>query len=90
MPTSKMAITLDIELLKKLDRLIEEEAFLSRSRAIQEDCHLLDLLPLLRPLSATAANEYTSASPSHGRKATSRFRPPCADRESAPRSDLQA
>jgi metal-responsive CopG/Arc/MetJ family transcriptional regulator len=36
MPTSKVAITLDEELLKKLDRLVEEEAFPSRSRAIQE------------------------------------------------------
>jgi metal-responsive CopG/Arc/MetJ family transcriptional regulator len=36
MPTSKVAITLDEDLLKKLDRLVEEEAFPSRSRAIQE------------------------------------------------------
>ena len=36
MPMSKVAITLDKELLKRLDRLVEEEAFPSRSRAIQE------------------------------------------------------
>ena len=36
MPMSKVAITLDEDLLKKLDRLVEEEAFPSRSRAIQE------------------------------------------------------
>lgn len=36
MPTSKVAITLDEELLKKLDRLVAEEKFPSRSRAIQE------------------------------------------------------
>jgi metal-responsive CopG/Arc/MetJ family transcriptional regulator len=36
MPMSKVAITLDEELLKRLDRLVEEEAFPSRSRAIQE------------------------------------------------------
>jgi metal-responsive CopG/Arc/MetJ family transcriptional regulator len=31
-----VAITLDEDLLKRLDRLVEEEAFPSRSRAIQE------------------------------------------------------
>jgi len=36
MPKSKVAITLDEDLLKKLDRLVEEEKFPSRSRAIQE------------------------------------------------------
>ena len=36
MPMSKVAITLDEEVLKRLDRLVEEEAFPSRSRAIQE------------------------------------------------------
>jgi metal-responsive CopG/Arc/MetJ family transcriptional regulator len=36
MPTSKVAITLDEETLKKLDRLVGEEKFPNRSRAIQE------------------------------------------------------
>ncbi len=36
MPTSKVAITLDEETLKKLDRLVDEEKFPNRSRAIQE------------------------------------------------------
>jgi metal-responsive CopG/Arc/MetJ family transcriptional regulator len=36
MATSKVAITLDEETLKKLDRLVEEQRFPSRSRAIQE------------------------------------------------------
>jgi len=36
MPTSKVAITLDEDLLKKLDRLVKQEKFPSRSRAIQE------------------------------------------------------
>jgi metal-responsive CopG/Arc/MetJ family transcriptional regulator len=35
-PTSKVAITLDEETLKKLDRLVGEEKFPNRSRAIQE------------------------------------------------------
>ena len=36
MPTTKVAITLDEETLKKLDRLVGEEKFPNRSRAIQE------------------------------------------------------
>ena len=36
MPTSKVAITLNEETLKKLDRLVDEEKFPNRSRAIQE------------------------------------------------------
>ena len=36
MPTSKVAITLDEDTLKKLDRLVGEEKFPNRSRAIQE------------------------------------------------------
>ena len=36
MATSKVAITLDEELLKRLDKLVDEEKFPSRSRAIQE------------------------------------------------------
>ncbi len=36
MATSKVAITLDEELLKRLDRLVDEKKFPSRSRAIQE------------------------------------------------------
>jgi len=36
MATSKVAITLDEELLKRLDRLVDEKRFPSRSRAIQE------------------------------------------------------
>jgi len=36
MPTAKVAITLDEELLKKLDRQVEEGKFPNRSRAIQE------------------------------------------------------
>lgn len=36
MATSKVAITLDEELLKRLDRLVVEKRFPSRSRAIQE------------------------------------------------------
>lgn len=36
MATSKVAITLDEELLKRLDRLVDEQKFPSRSRAIQE------------------------------------------------------
>ena len=36
MSTSKVAITLDEELLKKLDRQVREGKFLNRSRAIQE------------------------------------------------------
>jgi len=35
-PTTKVAITLDEETLKKLDRLVGEEKFPNRSRAIQE------------------------------------------------------
>jgi len=35
-PTSKVAITLDEETLKKLDRLVDEEKVPNRSRAIQE------------------------------------------------------
>jgi Arc/MetJ-type ribon-helix-helix transcriptional regulator len=36
MPTSKVAITLDEELLKKLDRQVREGKFPNRSRAIQD------------------------------------------------------
>jgi len=36
MSTSKVAITLDEELLKKLDRQVREGKFPNRSRAIQE------------------------------------------------------
>ena len=36
MATSKIAITLDEEILKRLDRLVDEKRFPSRSRAIQE------------------------------------------------------
>jgi metal-responsive CopG/Arc/MetJ family transcriptional regulator len=36
MPKSKVAITLDEETLKKLDRLVGEEKFPNRSRAIQQ------------------------------------------------------
>jgi len=36
MPTAKVAITLDEELLKKLDREVEEGKFPNRSRAIQD------------------------------------------------------
>jgi Arc/MetJ-type ribon-helix-helix transcriptional regulator len=34
--TSKIAITLDEEILKRLDQLVDEKRFPSRSRAIQE------------------------------------------------------
>jgi Arc/MetJ-type ribon-helix-helix transcriptional regulator len=36
MPTAKIAITLDEQLLKQLDRLVAERHFASRSRAVQE------------------------------------------------------
>jgi metal-responsive CopG/Arc/MetJ family transcriptional regulator len=36
MATEKVAITIDRKLLKRLDRLVAEERFPSRSRAIQE------------------------------------------------------
>ena len=36
MPTAKVAITLDEDLLKKLDREVEEGKFPNRSRAIQD------------------------------------------------------
>ncbi len=36
MPTSKIAITLDVELVEELDRLVAAGRFPSRSRAIQE------------------------------------------------------
>ena len=36
MPTAKVAITLDEELLRKLDREVEEGKFPNRSRAIQD------------------------------------------------------
>jgi len=36
MPASKVAISLDEQLLKRLDRLVAEDKFPSRSRAIQE------------------------------------------------------
>ncbi|MFH1732003.1 MAG: ribbon-helix-helix domain-containing protein [Planctomycetota bacterium] len=36
MGTSKVAITLEEELLKKVDRLVKSRVFPSRSRAIQE------------------------------------------------------
>lgn len=35
MSTSKIAITLDVELLERIDRLVAERKFPSRSRAIQ-------------------------------------------------------
>ena len=35
MPTSKIAITLDRDLLQRIDRLVAERRFSSRSRAIQ-------------------------------------------------------
>jgi len=36
MPTSKIAISLDSELLKKVDRLVERKVFPNRSKAIQD------------------------------------------------------
>ena len=52
MATSKVAITLDEELLKRLDRLVDEKKFPSRSRAIQdavkEKLSRLDRTRLLR------------------------------------------
>lgn len=36
MSMSKVAITLDAELLKRVDRLVRKEVFPNRSRAIQE------------------------------------------------------
>jgi Arc/MetJ-type ribon-helix-helix transcriptional regulator len=36
MPTAKIAITLDEQLLQQLDRLVAERQFASRSRAVQE------------------------------------------------------
>jgi len=36
MPTAKVAITLDEDLLKRLDRLVKNRLFENRSRAIQE------------------------------------------------------
>ena len=36
MPTAKIAITLDEQLLEQLDRLVAERHFASRSRAVQE------------------------------------------------------
>ncbi len=52
MATSKVAITLDEELLKRLDRLVDEKRFPSRSRAIQdavkEKLSRLDRTRLLR------------------------------------------
>jgi metal-responsive CopG/Arc/MetJ family transcriptional regulator len=36
MSTDKVAITMDHELLKRLDRLVAEKRFANRSRAIQE------------------------------------------------------
>jgi metal-responsive CopG/Arc/MetJ family transcriptional regulator len=36
MPASKVAISIDEEVLKRLDRLVEERKFPSRSKAIQE------------------------------------------------------
>ncbi len=36
MPTNKVAITIDEKLLKRLDRLVAQRRFPSRSRAIQE------------------------------------------------------
>lgn len=36
MSTAKVAITIDYNLLKKLDRLVKNHLFASRSRAIQE------------------------------------------------------
>ena len=52
MATSKVAITLEEELLKRLDRLVDEKQFPSRSRAIQdavrEKLSRLDRTRLLR------------------------------------------
>ena len=36
MPTAKIAITIDKDLLARLDRLVDERRFPSRSRAVQE------------------------------------------------------
>ncbi|MFQ5924201.1 MAG: CopG family ribbon-helix-helix protein [Anaerolineales bacterium] len=36
MPTKKVAITIERETLERLDRLVEDEQYPSRSRAIQE------------------------------------------------------
>jgi metal-responsive CopG/Arc/MetJ family transcriptional regulator len=36
MATSKIAITLDTELLKKVDRLVERKIYSNRSKAIQD------------------------------------------------------
>ena len=36
MPTKKVAITMEKETLERLDRLVEDERYPSRSRAIQE------------------------------------------------------
>jgi len=36
MPTAKIAITLDEQLLEQLDRLVAQRQFSSRSRAVQE------------------------------------------------------
>ncbi len=36
MPTSKIAVTIDPELLARLDRAVEERRFPNRSRAVQE------------------------------------------------------
>jgi metal-responsive CopG/Arc/MetJ family transcriptional regulator len=39
MPTVKIAVTVDADLLARLDRLVEEKRFPSRSRAVQEALH---------------------------------------------------
>lgn len=45
MPTVKIAITLDRELVERLDRLVDEKKFANRSRAVQEAVRdKLDLL----------------------------------------------
>lgn len=36
MPTTKIAVTIDPELLARLDRAVEEQRFPNRSRAVQE------------------------------------------------------
>ena len=46
MPTNKVAITIDSELLSKVDLLVSQRVFPNRSKAIQEA--LVDKLSLLR------------------------------------------
>jgi metal-responsive CopG/Arc/MetJ family transcriptional regulator len=53
--TDEVAITIDRELLKRLDRLVAEKRFPNRSRAIQEDVQeKLSRLDRSRPARAQA------------------------------------